>query len=139
MSRKRFHWVCAGSVLFLFLLLALMQLRVPNPGVTVANFRRLHKGMTEKEVEAIMGGPGKFGGAVTFRHCTVWEELDCTVGIWFSDLSISGVEIGAEKGNMSTNDGLDLLLQDEPATVGFRNWVKMTARQIGMKLRGSGR
>jgi hypothetical protein len=29
----------------------------PKPGVTLGNFRRVHTGLTEKEVEAILGSP----------------------------------------------------------------------------------
>jgi hypothetical protein len=32
----------------------------PSPGVTEANVRRIRNGMTMKEVEAILGGPGKW-------------------------------------------------------------------------------
>jgi hypothetical protein len=31
-----------------------------KPGVTLDNFRRLHTGMTQPEVQRVLGGPGKY-------------------------------------------------------------------------------
>jgi hypothetical protein len=51
----------------------------PRPGVTPENFHRLRLGMTEPEVEAILGEP-------TVRGCeTDWGDEHCYVRILFRD------------------------------------------------------
>src|SRR5262245_18822576 len=40
-------------------LLFALHLAFPEPGVTWDNFQRIQDGMSEQEVEAILGGPGK--------------------------------------------------------------------------------
>jgi hypothetical protein len=50
----------------------------PKPGVTEANFRRLHQGMSKAQVEAILGGPGADQWAVY-----AWKGDRCLVAIGF--------------------------------------------------------
>jgi len=131
MSTKRIYWVCAGSILLLGLSLFLVQLRAPSPGVTPENFRRLHRGMTEKEVEAIMGRPGGSRIGVTGSHCTYWRESHHTVVIGFSDIWMWGIDSGAQDGKMATKDGLELELRDEPPSLGLRKAYQTFKRMLG--------
>jgi hypothetical protein len=51
----------------------------PPPGVTLDNFRRLRQGMTEQEVEAHLGGPGKRVGTGPAAFDLQWESKQLTV------------------------------------------------------------
>jgi hypothetical protein len=53
-------FVVLGLVLLVLVLLSLL-LSLPWPGVTVANAERIQQGMTLREVEILLGGPGKMG------------------------------------------------------------------------------
>ena len=61
-----------------------------RPGVTEANVRRIRSGMTLKEAEAVLGGPGqRRGGFSGLGHCAwiyEWTGTDGTaiVRIWWS-------------------------------------------------------
>jgi hypothetical protein len=57
MSKK---WRIAAAVLFVLaalLAIAIPVLLPPTPGVTYANFSRIEKGMTQEEVERLLGKP----------------------------------------------------------------------------------
>ncbi len=65
----------------------------PSPGVTEANSRRIQKGMTLKEVQAIFGGPGKLSGeggglagGMVWRHSLfAWEGTHGTALVSFGN------------------------------------------------------
>jgi hypothetical protein len=57
MRRKRLFlgvaaWACVGLAAVWF-----VWLRTPTPGITSANLRRIEMGMTQQQVEDILGGP----------------------------------------------------------------------------------
>ena len=118
MRLNRFFLVFALIVLFLVGLLVVWQRKGPSPGVTLANFHRLHKGMTEKEVEAIMGGPGgEAGGRFSSFHWTHWKGSNCRINIMFSDWLVDGVNLrteGVKNGHLIFDDGNVLELREEP-------------------------
>jgi hypothetical protein len=63
----------------LFLLLELTGLYIwrnwPEPGAMPENFLRLRRGMTRREVEAIFGEPGTFGGRIEVGYpITEWRS-----------------------------------------------------------------
>lgn len=141
MFTKRFYWVCA-----LCMLLVVAGLSWPRPGVTPANFHRLHKGMTAKEIEGIMGRPAD--SMVSYMQFTsmhtsmTWHGEKCCVSITCVTV-IWGVKdmadiIGTTKtpGIMVTCDGRQLELRDEPPSVRFRKWVCGPVHQALKKLRG---
>jgi hypothetical protein len=87
LSRK--HWIVlclvaglavAGIVWFVF---------VPRPGITIANFERVQRGMTEDEVDAILGLPGKQSNDEYNQspgktdRLIVWDSKDVTVFVFF--------------------------------------------------------
>lgn len=107
-----------------------MQFHAPNPGATPANFMRLHKGMDEKEVEAIMGRPGDYRMGFTGNHCTFWRELHCSVVIGFSDITIDGISLGAKDGELSMKGGGKLELREEPSSFGIHKWLAMLVDRL---------
>jgi hypothetical protein len=58
MTKKRLLLV-AVVPLVAFLLLGVLAMMPPSPGVTKANFNRIEKGMTKAEVVQIFGGRGR--------------------------------------------------------------------------------
>jgi hypothetical protein len=105
----------AFGLLFCLALVALVgvsRLRPPKPGVTPENFRRLYKGVSEPEAEAVLGGPGKVAGHMTFQHGTAWEGEHCRVCIWFSELRPGW---SAETGTLKTDDGQTIDLPSQPS------------------------
>lgn len=104
---KRIFMASALFAVPLVGLLVVRQLKVPSPGVTQANFQRLHKGMSEKEVEWIMGCPGESFMKNSFSHYTCWTGPGCTVFIRFGDL-------GAENGQIGINGGTEMELRERP-------------------------
>jgi hypothetical protein len=77
MTKKR--WIVLAGMLAacVCLTLAVLALLPPRPGVTSANFERIEDGMTQEEVEKILGGPAadwfspKRGVSVTYF---VWDH-----------------------------------------------------------------
>jgi hypothetical protein len=54
--------------------------RRPSPQVTEESFRKLQKGMTRAEVEAVLGGPpGDYGRVRRAYHVCAWEPPTCAV------------------------------------------------------------
>ena len=58
MTKKR--WIVLAGMLAacVCVTLAVLALLPPRPGVTPANIERIEDGMTQEEVEKILGGPG---------------------------------------------------------------------------------
>jgi hypothetical protein len=98
--------------LALVALVAVPRLLAPKPGVTVENFRRLHRGMTKEEVDAILGGPGEVSGFINnMARTRDWHGDHCTVSIMSSSLAT----LDAASGEIRTDDGRLLLrLAPEP-------------------------
>jgi hypothetical protein len=87
--------------------LAIIALR-PKPGVTRENFDRLRTGMSEQEVESILGCPGEFFGCMTFCTYKSWDGQDCWIVVRFSQL----IGVGAEEGSCSTPDGIQVAMRE---------------------------
>jgi hypothetical protein len=68
MTRRR---LLAASALLLLPLIGfgVYLLIPPNPGVTVENFHRLHKGMMLEQVETLLGGPENNRPSKFFTAC----------------------------------------------------------------------
>jgi hypothetical protein len=110
--RKKRLWVC--------LLLACLTAVVVawnwdalfrKPGVTLANFRRLREGMSEQEVEAILGRPRDGYDRMTDNHFSSWTGKDGSIFLHFSDLGhyINGGQeiqwVGLLSGSFQDNSG----------------------------------
>jgi hypothetical protein len=118
--------VAALLVVGLLLYFLSPLLNPPRPGVTQENFRRVHKGMSEEEVEAILGGPGEPAGFMMLTKSREWRGPDCVVSITFG--LITGA--GAIDGSLTTDDGLTLELTDEPPDTPF---VKRLVEWLGFR------
>jgi hypothetical protein len=68
--------IAAGASLLLHGIIA------SRPGVNRHNFRRLQWEMPEKEVEAILGGPGEATHMTNDGFKKVWTEPNGSVCIW---------------------------------------------------------
>jgi hypothetical protein len=53
-----------------------------EPGVTIENFRRLHKGMTKEEVETVLGSDPKYRLGRWAEH---WRTDDLSITILMDD------------------------------------------------------
>src|SRR5262245_31950831 len=97
----------------------------PPPGITAENFRRLRAGMTEKQVEAILGSPGeRWFFNMTFGRRYSGEE--CQVTIELTVESEDG-EVTAASGDFMAQDGTVLELRAKPPTLldVIRSWMEM--------------
>jgi hypothetical protein len=90
---------CLSLIVLLLLLIAgvgvggyLLTPPTPKPGVTLENFKRLHAGMTEEEVEKIFGSKGTDRGAnCNFKYRLLfWDDGEATVWISFVNETCSG-------------------------------------------------
>jgi hypothetical protein len=66
----------------------------PKPEVTPDNFRRLRVGMRQREVEAVLGGPGHFGGHVTMSYFMSWTGDNARVLLQFDEWGVEEVGRG---------------------------------------------
>jgi hypothetical protein len=111
--RKR---LLAVGVLLLCLgvlsLVVVWQRPRPVPGVTLENFRRLHKGMTSKQVEAILGEPGE-----AFLLGRRYGNKDFAIYIQFDPVADEGWWVDNE-----TDLVIDDKLRGKPPT--FLEWVR---------------
>ena len=55
MTRKRVLWLIAIAAFVAAGVALILRLARPEPGMTKANFDRIHRGMTAAEVEALLG------------------------------------------------------------------------------------
>jgi hypothetical protein len=90
MRKHRFHWLAAASLLSIVLGASLFTLRQPRPGITRENFDRTEVGMTEDEVEAILGGPP---GTYTDRPIVVVIEGVMFRRWWIGDEGVVTIEL----------------------------------------------
>src|SRR5262249_50264303 len=60
----------------------------PSPGVTRENFLRMHQGMTEEEIEAILGCPSvteeELSISLVPRCRRIWKGNEGVITIWFT-------------------------------------------------------
>jgi hypothetical protein len=94
------------------------------PGVTVENFRRLHGGMTEAEIEAILGEPGKSGPDVKLTRLTTWEKNGIRIQLVFpaeSAFHLPPKESMPWQGWLETADGEKLNMAEPPRS--FQEWL----------------
>jgi hypothetical protein len=85
-AMKKRVLVLSGVLLGLGLVALVVWLFVPpKPGVTAENFHRLRRGMSEQEVEAILGKPGEATVSFTFGPDTYWAGEHSQVDVWFID------------------------------------------------------
>jgi hypothetical protein len=113
--------VCLGILVPLLLPL----LHRPGPGVTRENFLRIRKGMTEKEVGAILGGPGMVGSVTLGGYKKDWarEDGQAHVRIGFFDGGING---GTVRSGSFSSSGEVLYLPDvdeESLVTKLRRWL----------------
>lgn len=72
------------ACVWLLVMQAQSQDSKPRPGVTLENFRRLQKGMTSEEVEAVLG-KGEFCFRFTGSYTMSWAAKPAYVFIEFSE------------------------------------------------------
>ena len=81
MTKKRLLLI-ASVPLVIVMMLGVLALLLPSPGVSKANFDRIEKGMTSAQVEQILGGEAKtiepwFGG--------IRDNPGAKVAVWKAD------------------------------------------------------
>ena len=84
-----------------------------NPGVSSANFHLLRQGMSEQEVEAVLGQPGSFAYVMRHAHCKKWQGPECEITVVFGEIKGQGA-IG---GQLLINGRPAEELQAAPATI----------------------
>jgi hypothetical protein len=87
----------------------------PAPGVTLDNFRRLHKGLTLTEMAAILGGPGE-PFHYRLRDAIVYEGDGCRVMLWYFR------EDDVYDGHFLVDGEEVAHLREKPVT--FSDWVR---------------
>jgi hypothetical protein len=131
------RWVIAGLGLAVFLLFGLISLvflvpmPVPKPLVRVnqAQFQRIAEGMTEAEVEDLLGGPpGDYTWGRTYVICDSMASYAMFDGEeveeWRSDDAIIRVYFGPE-GTMVRKKSEDFLWMPPPTIAErVKDWVK---------------
>jgi hypothetical protein len=118
--------VLAVSVLLLCLavlaLVVVWQRPRPAPGVTLENFRRLHKGMTEVQVEAILGAPRYVDDeAVPDTRISIFEDSDYSANVHFLNDGGGYLPEGACYGVVWKHGDVVGMLRPKPAT--FLEWM----------------
>jgi hypothetical protein len=88
--------------------LVVWRLQPPRSGVTEANFRRLHAGMSEAQVEAILGPTEVPVMCNTGDMTYAWQGEHCSACIAF-------FASGSCDGTLRTDDGRVMTIPPEPA------------------------
>ncbi len=90
--RKLLLWFSGMLLGVTVLAMALVWLLIqpPAPGVTPENFKRLYKGMGEKEAEAVLGRKADESAHVTGHHFSYWAQGDYRVYLDVSDTLLAG-------------------------------------------------
>jgi hypothetical protein len=118
--RKRLVWVDGFLCLAALAVAAAVTLErlTPRPGVTPENFKRLHKGMTEQEAEAILGrkADGHLDGGGRGHNVSWWHEGECHLGLWSPPFGLQSPS-SVMDGHMVLPDGSTLPLREKPG-----NW-----------------
>ena len=122
--RKQLLWfggLVLGLVALTLVVVVLID-RPSKPGVTVENFKRLHKGMTEEEVEAIFGRPADHKSYMTLQNLRDWDGPGFRVHLVFS--------LGEAHGFLVFLDNrTELEIQEKP----YEFPLKQMGRWLGLK------
>ena len=104
--------VCAGY--------AALAMVSPQPGVTKANFNRIHKGQAKADVEELLGGPAKdqrsIEGSGAVRVVARWGLFD--------DGHLITVEFDAED-KVVAKDWLAFVEMDASFFQQLRHWLRL--------------
>src|SRR5262245_62049938 len=106
MRKCRLLWLAGAAVLSLIVCAILLSAHRTGPGVTRENFNRIQVGMTEAEVEEILGGPSGF---YTNRPVVVPMEGTMFRRWWIGDEGVLTIE----------------LTFDEPRRVGHKEFAPL--------------
>ena len=90
MRKDRLIWLAAAALLGLGVCAILVTVQFPRSGITRENFDRILDGMTEAEVEAILGGPS---GRYTDRPMVVVMEGTMFRRWWIGNEGIVTIEL----------------------------------------------
>jgi hypothetical protein len=125
MKPTRSRWI--RSVLLVSLgglsvVVAVVAMWPPAPGISVANFRRLHAGMTENEVQEILGARGDVDFRCTGNYWRHWSSTDGAISIRFNAI-LHGhrKQPDVMEGTMYMPDGRKLALRSDPSET--RRWA----------------
>jgi hypothetical protein len=92
MTRKRLLAICGALGILVFMVLVLLTVIPPRPGITKRNFDRIQQGMTKAEVEALLGGQAGYSHADESmgNMLEAWSEPDRRfVFVWFHEGRVS--------------------------------------------------
>jgi hypothetical protein len=110
MVRRR--WLILPGLVFVGLIGSGVYLLIPpKPGVTRENFRCLHKGMSQRQVAAILGSEGKVIGVMTGVSILGWKDGEGDIWVHFDGY---GAYEGTYWGNLN---GEKLPLAEKPEGV----------------------
>ena len=82
-AKRVLMWLGLIGILAILGLVAAQWLSPWKPGISVNNFRRLTLGMTEAEVESILGRPGEF--ELRSPHWKQWNENGTFISVGFGN------------------------------------------------------
>src|ERR1017187_289576 len=89
MKSKGFISLSCAILGFLLVLFFLGALLIPRSDVSEANVRRIESGMTQCEVEGILGGPPNCESPLLYEDkrwtCEMWKGRDGYVAVWFDE------------------------------------------------------
>src|SRR5438874_7970559 len=94
LRKRRLFWATTAALLGLGVSLIVLTPQHRRSGITQENFERIKEGMTEEEVEEILGGPPGtytdrpiivFESGVMFRRWWVGEEGIVTIEVTFDE------------------------------------------------------
>src|SRR5262245_43608117 len=76
MTRSRPLLVLGAFSVLGFVALSVVEFRARGPGITPANYGRIREGMTEQQVEALLGGPATGTRTAPYAGSYVPEEFE---------------------------------------------------------------
>jgi SmpA / OmlA family len=76
MTRSRPLLVLGAISVLGFVALSVVTFRARGPGITPANYERIREGMTEQQVEALLGGPATGTRTAPYGGSYVPEEFE---------------------------------------------------------------
>ena len=110
--RKRVILAAGTMAGLVGVVLVVVAMLPPSPGVTRANFDRIEKGMTRAQVEAILGqkADGRMG---------VWDQLATT---WTNDTAREQISIGFDENDL-VEWTVVTFTDDRTLYQEFRDWL----------------